>query len=170
MAPSARAFLGPALAESRRLGHGYLGTEHLLLALAADPEGRAAAVLRGLGVTAADVEADLLELVGSGPGPTRSRIDRDALAALGIDLDEVRSRLEATFGAGALERTQAGCTPICPRAKLALQLASEEAAGETVESDDLLLSLLRVSDSVAAEILQERGVTLDGVRAALANE
>ena len=31
----------------------------------------------------------------------------DALASIGIDLDEVRRRVEAEFGAGALERTRA---------------------------------------------------------------
>src|SRR6202012_4548615 len=31
-------------------------------------------------------------------------LDADALAAIGIDLDEVRTRIEATFGPGALSR------------------------------------------------------------------
>ncbi len=34
--------------------------------------------------------------------------DPDALETIGIDLDEVRRRVEATFGPGALERTRAG--------------------------------------------------------------
>ena len=35
------------------------------------------------------------------------QLDADALATLGIDLDEVRRRVEEVFGAGALERTRA---------------------------------------------------------------
>ncbi len=34
--------------------------------------------------------------------------DPEALETIGIDLDEVRRRVEATFGPGALERTRAG--------------------------------------------------------------
>jgi len=33
--------------------------------------------------------------------------DADALATIGIDLDEVRRRVEEAFGPGALERTRA---------------------------------------------------------------
>ncbi len=33
--------------------------------------------------------------------------DADALASIGIDLDEVRRRVEEAFGPGALERTRA---------------------------------------------------------------
>ena len=34
-------------------------------------------------------------------------LDADALATIGIDLDEVRRRVEEAFGPGALERTRA---------------------------------------------------------------
>ena len=34
--------------------------------------------------------------------------DPEALATIGIDLDEVRRRIEEAFGPGALERTRAG--------------------------------------------------------------
>ena len=37
--------------EARRLGHAYVGTEHVLLALTRKADGGAATVLRGLGVT-----------------------------------------------------------------------------------------------------------------------
>jgi hypothetical protein len=35
-------------------------------------------------------------------------LDAEALATIGIDLDEVRRRVEEAFGPGALERTRAG--------------------------------------------------------------
>jgi hypothetical protein len=35
-------------------------------------------------------------------------LDAEALASIGIDLDEVRRRVEEQFGPGALERTRAG--------------------------------------------------------------
>jgi hypothetical protein len=37
----------------------------------------------------------------------RLALDTDALAAIGIDLDEVRRRIDAAFGPGALYRTRA---------------------------------------------------------------
>jgi ATP-dependent Clp protease ATP-binding subunit ClpA len=165
--PPARDFLGDASVESRRLGHDYVGSEHVLLALADHRDGRAAAVLRHLGVTADDVRADILAVVGEGFGAPTARIDRDALAALGIDLDEVRRRIEATFGKGALERTSAACTPVCPRAKQALQRASEDASGPLVTDEDVLAGLVSVADSVAARILASRGVTPERLRSAL---
>jgi ClpA/ClpB-like protein len=49
--PSARNALDQAAAEARELGHGYVGTEHALLALVGAEEGLAAEVLADLGVT-----------------------------------------------------------------------------------------------------------------------
>ena len=50
-----------AARESVRLGHGYVGTEHLLLGLLAAPEEPGAQVLAGLGVSRAAVEAWVLQ-------------------------------------------------------------------------------------------------------------
>jgi hypothetical protein len=44
---------------------------------------------------------------GSAPARERAMPDADALARIGIDLDEVRRRVEESFGPGALERTRA---------------------------------------------------------------
>jgi len=46
--------------------------------------------------------------VGARHAPPERVLDADALASIGIDLDEVRRRVEEAFGPGALERTQAG--------------------------------------------------------------
>lgn len=51
LTPRARAVLQESIAVSERLGHGYVGTEHLLLALLDDEHGIAAQVLNSLGVT-----------------------------------------------------------------------------------------------------------------------
>jgi len=49
--PQAREVLPLALEESRGLGHHYVGTEHILLALLREGDGAAAQVLADLGVT-----------------------------------------------------------------------------------------------------------------------
>jgi hypothetical protein len=53
--------LSRAVDEARELGHDYVGTEHLLLALYGDPESVAAAVLAELGPSAASAKAGVIE-------------------------------------------------------------------------------------------------------------
>jgi ATP-dependent Clp protease ATP-binding subunit ClpC len=58
--PSAKQVLRLSLAEAQRLGHSYIGTEHVLLALIAEREGVAA---RALGDAGADLERVRAEVV-----------------------------------------------------------------------------------------------------------
>jgi ATP-dependent Clp protease ATP-binding subunit ClpA len=100
----ARQIVVQAQHEARRLGHNYIGCEHLLLAATKTDE-PASAVLRDQGVTPERVEAEILRVIGRGGADDPLRgLDREALAAIGIDLDVVRARLEAAFGPGALDR------------------------------------------------------------------
>jgi ATP-dependent Clp protease ATP-binding subunit ClpA len=93
---------------ARRLGHRYIGCEHLLLAAAATGE-PASAALREHGVTPQAVETQIVRLVGLGHAADLfSALDRAALASIGIDLDAVRARIEAAFGPGALARAGPG--------------------------------------------------------------
>lgn len=108
---SARQVIVRAQSEARQLGHGFIGCEHLLLAVLAADE-PAAAVLREHDVTPERARAEVIRLVGAAP-PSRPAdllniLDREALAAIGIDLDVVRSRIEATFGPDALARAVPG--------------------------------------------------------------
>jgi ATP-dependent Clp protease ATP-binding subunit ClpA len=100
----ARQVVAQAQREARRLGHNYIGCEHLLLAAVAAGES-AAEVLREAGVTPERVEAEIVRVIGAGfaVDPLRA-VDREALAAIGIDLDVVRARIEAAFGPDALAR------------------------------------------------------------------
>ena len=101
---TARRVVVQAQEDARRLGHHYIGCEHLLLAAAAAAE-PASTVLRDQGVTPDRVEAEILLTIGWGPaaGPLGG-LDRQALAFIGIDLDAVRARIEAAFGPDALTR------------------------------------------------------------------
>ena len=85
--------------EARELGHDHIGTEHVLLAMLAHGEGTAAQALAACGMTADDVRRRVVE----GNRTERDPLDPEALASLGIDLDEVRRATEATFGPGALD-------------------------------------------------------------------
>jgi ATP-dependent Clp protease ATP-binding subunit ClpA len=81
--------------EARRLQHGFIGCEHLLLALTLESE-----VTRTLGD--AGVHHQPLEVAIRRRVVTRE-LDAEALGGIGIDLAAVRERVESVFGAGALE-------------------------------------------------------------------
>jgi ATP-dependent Clp protease ATP-binding subunit ClpA len=84
--------------EARRLGHHYLGPEHLLVGLLQEGDNLAARVLVAHGLDLATVRAEVDQLIGQGvlPGPQPS--DGELLATLGVDLKAVHARLQATFG------------------------------------------------------------------------
>jgi hypothetical protein len=52
--------------EARRLGHNYIGTEHLLLGLLVEGEGIGARALQGAGITLDTARAGVEEIVGCG--------------------------------------------------------------------------------------------------------
>jgi prophage maintenance system killer protein len=62
----ARRALGLAQEEARGLGHGYLGTEHLLLGLLAEDQGLARRVLNRLDIAAEDARSQVEAIIGRG--------------------------------------------------------------------------------------------------------
>jgi ATP-dependent Clp protease ATP-binding subunit ClpA len=119
----ARTAVVQAQAHARRLGHRYIGCEHLLLAAASTGE-PASAALREHGVTPQAVEAEIVRLVGLGQAASLfSALDREALASIGIDLEAVRARIEAVFGADAFTRAAPGACrgnrPAWPKSPMA---------------------------------------------------
>ena len=159
---------------ARRLGHSHIGTEHLLLGLL-ETDGVAAQVLGGLGITATAVEREIVTEVGRGPLGTG---DAEALGAIGIDLDEVRRRMEASFGPGALhwhpdprcrgERPRLGHVPFSPRAKKVLELSLREALAlkhRYIGTEHLLLGLVREGEGLAMLVLTRLGAGPQAIRA-----
>ena len=135
---SAREVVVRAQAEAAALGRERIDADVLLLGIAGG-ESRAARVLADHGAT----HRALKQRAASGG------LDSTALAAIGIDLDEIRRRAEAAFGPGALERgrrARGGFVPFTPGAKKALELALREAlaAGDKEIGDEhVLLGVLR---------------------------
>jgi ATP-dependent Clp protease ATP-binding subunit ClpA len=158
----AQPYLAAGAEQARRLGCGFVGTEHVLLALMHEERGAVVPLLARVGVDRAAIESALAPWLG--PGPARARIDPEALASLGIDFEAVRARIEGTFGPGALERTSAGCLGIAPRLKLALACALDHAGDAPLSDEDVLLGMLSVPDSVAARALAGLGVSSDLLR------
>ncbi len=153
--------------EAARLHHGHIGTEHLLLALLGRPGTATSAVLARHGLTREGVTASVVAHVGSGD------LDADALDSLGIDLDAVREKVEATFGPGALDapgprrRGLGGHIPFSPRAKKVLELALREAIAlkqRTIADGHIALGLLREGQGLAAKVLADQGVDQAALR------
>jgi ATP-dependent Clp protease ATP-binding subunit ClpA len=141
-------------------------------------------VLSDLGVTLDTGRAALRQLVGTGG---LSESDAEALRTLGIELDEVRRRVEASFGPGALDHVLhrrphrrpwrrgrcepaavSGQLPFMPRAKRALERAQREAAtlgDRDIGVEHLLLGLLDPRSNMAVELLRHLGVNPELVRA-----
>ncbi|MDY0356554.1 MAG: Clp protease N-terminal domain-containing protein [Sedimentisphaerales bacterium] len=65
--PRAERVVQHAVEEAKSLGHDYIGTEHLLLALMREPDSVAAQVLADLGITHARLRAEVLNFVRPGP-------------------------------------------------------------------------------------------------------
>jgi ATP-dependent Clp protease ATP-binding subunit ClpA len=162
---SAERYLIAGADESRRLGCGFVGTEHVLLALVRDKASGGVSLLTRLGADPAAVESALAPWLN--PSSDRPKIDPDALASLGIDFAAVRARIEGTFGAGALERASASCLGIAPRLKLALAHALDHAGDFPLRDEHVLLGILDVPDSVGARALANVGVSAEGLRAVL---
>jgi ATP-dependent Clp protease ATP-binding subunit ClpA len=157
----ARSVVAAAQDEARLRHATSIEPVHLLLALTRD-DGRAGRLLRAAGADHAPL-AGAVEAVG---GP----LDAEALAAVGIDLDRVRTATEAAFGPGALEsrrRSPSGHLRFTDASKRtligALQLATRTRAGR-IDSGHLLFGVLSVDDAVVDRVLRRLGVDPAGLR------
>ncbi|WP_410479385.1 Clp protease N-terminal domain-containing protein [Pseudonocardia sp. H11422] len=153
-------------------------TEHLLMGLFGVPEAVAVTLLSGYGVDRAVVDAEIERM----HRPDRPGTDAEKLAVLGIDLDEVRRQVDEAFGPGALDRTRAARArggrpwsrhlPFHRAAKKAFELSLREALRlehNHIGTEHILLGLLHTETGAAHHILAAHGVTLDGMRAAVAD-
>jgi len=168
----ARGAVVRARAESVRTGHAEIGTEQLLIGLAAGP-GLAAEVLKAAGVSLAELRA----LIPAGGSPGRLEpLDAEALASIGIDLDTVSRATDAAFGPGSLTRTKTRKRvrrrrPSSPRmaeaSKAVFTLALHAAlrfGHNHISSGHLLLGVLEQPASPAVATLQAAGADLPSLR------
>jgi hypothetical protein len=70
----ARKAVSGSEAEARRLGHGFVGTEHILLALIDITDGVASRVLDGLGISRSMVEEQVLERITRATPPEAGKL------------------------------------------------------------------------------------------------
>lgn len=182
---NSRAVLDAALTESRRLGHNYLGTEHLLVALV-DRRHLLPEIAAALLPDPDSVRSALAAALGASP-----QRDAELLEVMGIDLDEVRSAVRHTFGADALERLGrrrahqpwqpwrrpsrrcssllAGTMSVAPRVKQSLERARHDAERRGITYIDpaaLLLGTVEVPDAMSNRLLRDTGADPERIRRA----
>lgn len=148
---------------ARGLNQHSLTPVHLLVAMATDTKGTAHDVLAELGMTAAGARGSVARLA-DWPLPP---LDGDALATVGIDLDEVRRSTEAAFGPGALDQTPPrrdrpkGHIPFTKQAKKVMELSLRESLrlGDTyIGSGHVLLGILRADTDGVRRVLADAGI------------
>lgn len=150
----ARKCLVQAEQEAGLLGHSWIGTEHLLLGVAVEGGNHGAEALVRHGLDAVRVRAELIERLAAMGHVTVD--DASALARLGIDLEAVRTTVEATFGEGALSLRALEGIPFTYKAKHALELAAAAAATlvqDHIAPEHLVLGMLDAASGVAFDIL-----------------
>lgn len=170
----ARSVVIGAQDQARMLDHCWIGTEHILLALARS-RGVAARVLRDFDVDHARLLGATVALLGT--AHRDGAPDPRALESIGIDLDAVRRRVEETFGPGALERTspgsrrrrrgRSGHIPFTGRAKKVLERALRESLALRhgyIGSEHILLAIAADRTALAARVLASLGVDPSAVR------
>ena len=125
-----------AMEEAHRLGHNYLGTEHLLLGIIKEGNNVAAQALERMGVSLLALKTRVEEMITSA------------------------HRVES-FYMGA----QIALTPRAKRVLELAYTEAKELGHPYVGTEHLLLALLREGEGVAARALEEEGVDLARARA-----
>ncbi len=165
LTPRAKKVIELAVDEARRLGHSYIGTEHLLLGLVREGEGIAAGVLESLGVNIERVRAETTRILSqSSPQPAAAGASRQAsrtptVDQLGIELTAAASsgQLDPVIGRFAeLERV---IQILSRRTKNNPVLIGEPGVGKTAIAE--LLAQRISSGNVPASLTDKRLLTLD---------
>ena len=135
LSPRTKRVMELAFDEARRLGHYYVGTEHLLLGLAREGGGIAAGILEGLGVNLEQIQRETMTFLRSGAlqpaEQTRSSRQQSLVEQLGVDLTELARRGELDPVIGRKKEIERVIQILARRTKNNPALIGESGVGKT---------------------------------------
>jgi len=171
--PRAKKVVELALEEANNLGHNYIGTEHLLLALLREQEGIAAHVLMNLGVKLEDVRQEVIEFLGGAvsdeeeeseeepgvetPAAPQGKSKTPALDAFGRDLTEMARKDELDPVIGRADEIERVVQVLSRRTKNNPVLLGEPGVGKTAIVEGLAQSIVT---GQVPEILRDRRIVV----------
>jgi ATP-dependent Clp protease ATP-binding subunit ClpC len=169
LTPRAKRVIELAIDEARRLGHNYIGTEHLLLGLVREGEGIAAGVLESLGVNLDKVRHEVIRVLSqstaAGPGSSSSDTKRGSgsktptVDQLGINLTEAARAGKLDPVVGREKEIERVVQILSRRRKNNPALIGEPGVGKTAIAEGLAHRI--VSGDIPETLADKRVLTLD---------
>ncbi len=165
LTPRAKRVIELAIDEARRLGHNYIGTEHLLLGLVREGEGIAAGVLESLGVNLDKVRHEVIRVLSqsSSTGPSAQETKRSSktptVDQLGINLTELARAGKLDPVIGREKEIERVIQILSRRLKNNPALIGEPGVGKTAIAEGLAHRI--IAGDVPETLLNKRVLTLD---------
>ena len=165
LTPRAKRVIELAIDEARRLGHNYIGTEHLLLGLVREGEGIAAGVLESLGVNLDKVRHEVIRVLsqssatGSPASETKRSSKTPTVDQLGINLTDAARAGKLDPVIGREKEIERVVQILSRRRKNNPALIGEPGVGKTAIAEGLAHRI--VSGDIPENLADKRVLTLD---------